>query len=237
MGAKCPSCGCNGIPPTTYASCCRCNPPSQIVVTSLLYPVTQYTTTGPYVWQSAELIASNMTLSTSGLPAGCYQYKDFVVGDGWDTGQPIGAYDYLNQNAWYSYVNGTQYNDNQVTPWELNVYFTCNNNSTTMRVEFGNAGAQEVFTTTLSANSSVPTQESLCETDSIVSGTTSNLQYYKKLTFTTVKDFNLCDWHGSYTGCDMSNMTLTNGIKTLSGNNDGSQNIRRHVGRLHACPE
>jgi hypothetical protein len=224
MGARCPSCGCNGIPPITYASCCRCNPPSQIVVTSLLYPVTQYTTTGPYVWQSAELIASNMTLSTSGLPTGCYQYKDFVVGDGWDTGQPIGAYDYLNENAWYSYVNGTQYNDNQVTPWELNVYFTCNNNSTTMRVEFGDAGAQEVFTSTLSASTSIPTQESLCETDSIVSGTTSNLQYYKKLTFTTVKDFNICDWHGNYTGCDMSNMTLTNGVKTLSGNNDGNQN-------------
>ena len=217
-------CGCCDVTPTTHADCCRCNPPVQIVVTSLLVPVTQLTTTGPYVYQSAELISSNMTLTASGTPASCYQAQGFVVGNGWNTGQQIGAYDYLNENAWFSYVNGTQYSDNQITGWELNVRFACSNNSTTMTVRFGPSGATQTFSQTLSTSSSVPTQETLCETNSIVTGTTSNLQYYSKLTFTTAKDFNLCDWHGLYTGCDMSNMTLTNGVKTLSGNNDGTQN-------------
>lgn len=209
---------------TTHRSCCRCNPPTEIVVTSLLVPVTAYTTSLPYTWQSAELIASNMTLTASTNLLGCYQYQDFTVGNGWDTGQQVGAYDFLNENAWYSYVNGTQYSNNQTTGWELNVNFTCNSNSTTMTVRYGPSGATETFSETLSTSNSIPTQESLCETNTIVTGTTSNLQYYRKLTFTTAKDFNLCDWHGLYTGCDMSNMTLTNGVKTLSGNNDGTQN-------------
>ena len=218
-------CGCCESTPTTHADCCRCNPPVQMVVTSLLVPVTAYTTSLPYTWQSAELISSNMTLTAStGANAGCYHSQGFVVGNGWNTGQQIGAYDFLNNNAWYSYVNGTQYNNNQTTGWELNVNFTCSSNSTTMTVRYGPSGATKTFSQTLSTSDSIPTQESICETNTIVTGTTSNLQYYSKLTFTTAKDFNLCDWHGLYTGCDMSNMTLTNGVKTLSGVNDGSQN-------------
>ena len=218
-------CGCCDVTPTTHANCCRCNPPVQIVVTSLLVPVTQFTTTGPYVYQSAELIASNMTLTASTGGEGlCFQLRSAVVGNGWATGQELGIYDYLNENAWSNYVNGLQFDNNQTTPWELTVRFTCNNNTTTMAVRYGSSGFIQTFSQAISASSSVPDQETLCETNSISTGTTSNLRYYSKLTFTIAKDYNLCDWHGLYTGCDMSNMTLTNGVKTLSGNNDGTQN-------------
>ena len=217
-------CGCCESTPKTHRDCCRCNPPQQIIVSSLLVPVTAYTTSLPYTWQSAELISSNMTLDATYSTDGCFQKFAAQVGNGWNTGQQIGAYDFLNENAWFGYVNGLQYFDNQTTPWELSVQFTCSSNSTTMTVRFGSSAAIQSFAQTISASNSVPDQESLCETTSIVYGSASNLQYYSKLTFTAVKDFNLCDWHGLYNGCDMSNVTLTNGVKTLSGVNDGSQN-------------
>ena len=215
-------CSCSAI--TEYASCCRCNPPTSVTVTSLIYPVTQFTTTGPYVWESAELISSPVALTSGGSPIGCVHTKGSTVGGFWNTGQPIGAYDFLTENAWFSYVNGTQYSDNQVTGWSLGVFFSCNTNATTMQVNFGPSGAEETFSQTISTSPSIPDQRTLCETTSIVSGSPSNLQFYKKLEFSVTKDYNLCDWHGIYTGCDMSGASLSNGVRTLSGVNNGTQN-------------